>query len=213
MLKDDPMVGRLSDIWALGCILYELAYDMKAFYGDWGVFEYSFGKCALDLPDLPIPIRLNCFIKEVVKELLHPNWEDRPTASAVLAALNDVWELDTLKVRVLTYPQLGGKRLDLNQRQLQYLLENYPQLRHLRLNFPHLGDCPQLIQGQSKTTPEIWNSKDSLLLSFHGAFNGTLWHDDGNMLDAGGPARMSSPSLKFTSDSHGWEKLRWKPFW
>src|SRR5579859_3026835 len=31
------------DIWALGCILYEIAFNQKAFGGDIGVYQYASG--------------------------------------------------------------------------------------------------------------------------------------------------------------------------
>jgi NIMA (never in mitosis gene a)-related kinase len=41
LLVESPTFSYRVDIWALGCILYELALKKKAFMGDWAVLDYS----------------------------------------------------------------------------------------------------------------------------------------------------------------------------
>ena len=50
LLMEFPTFSDRVDIWALGCMLYELAVRRKAFAGDWAVPEYSAGKSKLLMP-------------------------------------------------------------------------------------------------------------------------------------------------------------------
>ena len=51
LFKDPPGFNNKSDIWALGCILYELCSGRKAFESDWAVQKYNESL----LLQLPIP--------------------------------------------------------------------------------------------------------------------------------------------------------------
>ena len=213
LLRDEAKVGKLSDIWALGCIFYQVGFGQKAFSRDWNVVEYSYSRCSLEFPSLPIPKYLNCYLREITKELLNPNWWDRPTARVVLEALHSISHPDT-DIRVLNYPQLIHRRLDVSERQLRYLRRNYPQLTNLRLNFPHLDNYPQLIRGQNSIATTVeQDSKGNVLPFFSSVHQGTLWNDDGNMMNEETPGRVISPPLRFTYDNDGWDKLLWKPYW
>ena len=85
LLAEDPKYTNKVDMWALGCILYELVFEKKAFTGDWEVFEYratlsDFSK--FPFPEL-LPSWLQTHISNAVKELLHIEWERRPRSSDV----------------------------------------------------------------------------------------------------------------------------------
>jgi serine/threonine protein kinase len=41
LVKDERNFNNKSDIWALGCILYELVTDKKPFLSDWALLEYT----------------------------------------------------------------------------------------------------------------------------------------------------------------------------
>jgi len=53
LLREVGRFNNKSDVWALGCVIYEVATHKKAFPSDWGVIEYSISSI-LKLP-LPWP--------------------------------------------------------------------------------------------------------------------------------------------------------------
>jgi serine/threonine protein kinase len=81
------------DIWALGCILHELATGRLAFHQDWAVREYSVSESPLPISLPSLPAFLEHHISESIHDLLIRNWEERPSAQ-------------TVRMMFLTYSQL-----------------------------------------------------------------------------------------------------------
>ena len=52
LLRGGNQFSRKSDIWALGCILYEMCMRKKAFMGDWEISDWVTGSAN---PDITIP--------------------------------------------------------------------------------------------------------------------------------------------------------------
>lgn len=50
LLSAAPFYNGKSDIWALGCIFYELTTTVKAFINDWGVLEYKESRAKITIP-------------------------------------------------------------------------------------------------------------------------------------------------------------------
>jgi serine/threonine protein kinase len=65
---------RNSDIWALGCILYELVFKNKAFPGDMQVWVYGEYKTKPAIIRLPVEERFNCVIKQFIYRMLELDW-------------------------------------------------------------------------------------------------------------------------------------------
>ena len=51
LLTDTPFYNAKSDIWAVGCIFYELAAKRKAFNGDLGVERYAVSPTIFSIPE------------------------------------------------------------------------------------------------------------------------------------------------------------------
>ena len=68
--SDNSRFSKKSDIWALGCILYELAFKTKAFPRDINVFEYAHHKRRVDIHDLPMTERVKAYLRELVYRML-----------------------------------------------------------------------------------------------------------------------------------------------
>ena len=93
LVKDDRSVTQTSDVWALGCIFYELVFKIKAFPSDFHVFEYIHSKRVPTIHSLSGSQRIRSYIKEFIYRMLEINWWHRPSASDVLAALTVVSDL------------------------------------------------------------------------------------------------------------------------
>jgi serine/threonine protein kinase len=61
-----------SDIWALGCVLYELISGCKAFSDDFRVFEYVFRKEKPNIPAFvdPMDERPNLYVSQFLHSML-----------------------------------------------------------------------------------------------------------------------------------------------
>lgn len=69
-----------ADIWALGCILFELASNDKAFVDDWSVQQYALD---LHIPDLSTNLPTHCQsqIQNYLEQIFRLDWSQRPRAS------------------------------------------------------------------------------------------------------------------------------------
>ena len=73
------------DVWAIGCILYEVIFRQKLFSADFAVLQYSLGQ------DLPLPSMLDtvpdsassAFISTLIYEMLDIDPNKRPRAEVI----------------------------------------------------------------------------------------------------------------------------------
>jgi serine/threonine protein kinase len=82
------------DIWALGCISYEIVLRKQAFEGDFEVREYSYLENGIEIPILD-DLRddnLEKFLRIVVPKMLDKDPSKRPSAREVKE------ELDVLRI-------------------------------------------------------------------------------------------------------------------
>ena len=78
------MYTNKLDIWAIGCILYELATGKIAFTGDWDVRNYVVNHANLEvLSSLPQQFRVE--VSTAVDALLRRDWHERPKAADIVA--------------------------------------------------------------------------------------------------------------------------------
>jgi serine/threonine protein kinase len=101
------------DIWALGCILYELCFRQKAFNNDIAVLSYSASNEPLIIPDEPVPdpsgmamVPVPCKYRRVAEKLIHRmlNVEqaNRPSAGDLVALFSSIDEsLEKTKIKSL----------------------------------------------------------------------------------------------------------------
>lgn len=94
----EAIVSMKSDIWALGCVMYELLSGSQAFPHEGKVREYNSNN-DLKLDDPPLPDEINPQSKAYVKILLHHTlareWWRRPSAGEILSHLNSLREEST----------------------------------------------------------------------------------------------------------------------
>ena len=51
LLREDHLTfNNKVDIWAMGCILYQIVFRVKAFHNDYAVLNYALTKTAMEMP-------------------------------------------------------------------------------------------------------------------------------------------------------------------
>ena len=114
MSRDGGIVSKQSDIFALGCILYELISGQKAFVSDFDVYNYADKREPPTIPSLEVDCRMAGYVRQLTYAMIQVDWELRPSASDILRALrglNDAFSdvyiprtgpnSDNVQVRVL----------------------------------------------------------------------------------------------------------------
>jgi len=85
LIEEEPIYTRKVDIFAFGCILYEIVFGRKAFRNDWNVWEYARSKKPLTFPRTSMySTDSPRFIRETLDTTLQHDWVQRPTAKALL---------------------------------------------------------------------------------------------------------------------------------
>jgi ankyrin repeat protein/serine/threonine protein kinase len=82
LLAEDAKYTYQVDIWALGCILYELCTKTKAFTDDWAVFDfYKSSESTLQLSIPSLPATLVMHLSECIRETMESDPQSRPSIS------------------------------------------------------------------------------------------------------------------------------------
>lgn len=92
LVQKSPRFNNKVDIWALGCILYELLFSKKAFDGDYAVFEFSVSPRPFQLPrEKPPSIDEVSFtaLSTIILSCLNAADSDRPTATELYRTFSD----------------------------------------------------------------------------------------------------------------------------
>ena len=82
-LLSERAFNNKADIWAMGCILYELVCGQKAFSSDFNVLHYSSGAHIIEFPsslDVLEDQEFRVAVTETVSSTLKVNPSERPTA-------------------------------------------------------------------------------------------------------------------------------------
>lgn len=77
------MYTNKVDIWAIGCILFELVTAKVAFTGDWEVHEFAVSGSKIQLPPVPFPKSFQNDVSTSVDAILRRDWRQRPDASHI----------------------------------------------------------------------------------------------------------------------------------
>src|SRR5271170_4843764 len=87
-------VTKASDIWALGCILHELAFKEKLFLRDFNVWDYASTQKLKGHQRLDVNERTATCIRELIRRTLDVDWWKRPTAGDVVQLLDSLTNPD-----------------------------------------------------------------------------------------------------------------------
>ena len=89
LLKDGSVVSMKSDVFALGCILYELVTTQKAFPRDFHAFEYTRDR---RMPEIIVPDAVDnrgvSYFTQLIRAVLQVDWWKRPPARDILRLLS-----------------------------------------------------------------------------------------------------------------------------
>lgn len=90
LIKEQPLFTRKVDIWAIGCIFYELVTREKAFLSDRKVREYGMSKRALDISNVDYHFGASHrFFAFRLRETLKRDWSRRPSARELLGSFQN----------------------------------------------------------------------------------------------------------------------------
>lgn len=89
LAETNPKFNNKADIWALGCIVYELFMHAKAFSSDWAVIRYASSR-VLSLPTcFPSTLRN---IQKPISAMLSLDPSERPSAKTLLPVWSELLE-------------------------------------------------------------------------------------------------------------------------
>lgn len=77
LLREDATYNNKVDIWALGCIQYEIICGQKAFQNDHAVFEWSTSD---EVKNLPPEISIDDTSRKTITNLIHESLQRAPQA-------------------------------------------------------------------------------------------------------------------------------------
>ena len=89
LIRHLAVVSMKSDIWALGCIIYELISGRKVFQDDIYVYEFASNHHQFDDPIFPEQAdrRFRAVIGALLQNILVLDWWKRPSAREILNGL------------------------------------------------------------------------------------------------------------------------------
>ena len=95
LCSESSKYNNKVDIWAFGCIAYELVTRKRAFKGDYHTMQYNLDRGQSPIQLQPISanpdVTMAC-LNFIVKSALHRDPLERPSASAILELLNTRFE-------------------------------------------------------------------------------------------------------------------------
>jgi DNA-binding SARP family transcriptional activator len=100
LLAENAKYTYEVDIWALGCILYELCTKTKAFAGDWAVLDFYRSSSTLRLPLPSFQAIFAMHLSECIREMMESDPQSRPSVSVLCPMLQSyctLLDLQTLE--------------------------------------------------------------------------------------------------------------------
>jgi hypothetical protein len=85
LIREHPVFTKKVDIWAVGCIFYEIVTSRKAFHGDWRVREYGLEQAQLENVFIDFHYAGSTqFFERMISWTLHRVWFNRPAAEKLI---------------------------------------------------------------------------------------------------------------------------------
>jgi serine/threonine protein kinase len=85
-MQDQPTFSAKVDIWALGCVYFEVIMGYKLFESDWSAKEYSRvgDELYIQQEHSGLPQRYHRKFQRLLQLMIHANPDMRPTSGSVL---------------------------------------------------------------------------------------------------------------------------------
>jgi serine/threonine protein kinase len=104
---EDRMFCMQSDIFALGCIFYQLAFDNQPFQTDIAVYRFGSG-AHHESPRLSKTTGwVSAYVEQFVASMIQVDWWQRPSAKDIGVALKDLHD-DIFSVQIPLHPPSGA---------------------------------------------------------------------------------------------------------
>jgi len=149
LLANEIEYNNKIDIWAIGCILYELATFKKAFGTDMEVYQFS-------KEQMPLKVTLDAFdedaatcIKDVILRILQIEPKSRPSATELLKEFTRLAERHSNVIESLTSADVAKHDLTEPGRHGQ----NFDHLSTISLNDQGYSQVTAFLAHQTETTP------------------------------------------------------------
>jgi len=110
LVREARIVSKESDIFALGCMIYELVAAERAFSSDISVFTYFNTKQKPKLPPLSAVCKTRFSLDLLINAMLDVSWWKRPSAGDVTHVLESL-SLETTEVSVWVDPA-GNRKIE-----------------------------------------------------------------------------------------------------
>lgn len=108
MVRGRSVVSQQTDIFALGCTIYEVITGKRLFPRDYDLYEYMHTAQLPQISSLEVDEHSNVYISELTKAMLDLNWRKRPSAADILEEIGDPesnWQVSLLeRVKEMDYP-------------------------------------------------------------------------------------------------------------
>lgn len=102
-LEEIPTYTNKVDIWAMGCIFFEVVFRKRAFANDFFVYQYALRSLLLSIPleseNIPEPGRMS-FLSKLIREMLEIEPLKRPRAEEVHRRCNH-WDIDGVNTQII----------------------------------------------------------------------------------------------------------------
>src|ERR1700736_3080424 len=111
ILAMSPKFTQKVDLWALGCIVYELVTCEKLFHGDHEIMRYAADERVLEMPIFPFSKSDNFCLLDLIRDLLSVDPNNRGSAEALIERFRQLPIQSAGQIDPFSYVTAGDEEL------------------------------------------------------------------------------------------------------